>query len=791
MSEDRVTIEINGTPYQARKGAMVIEVADEQGILVPRFCYHKKLSVVANCRMCLVEIERAPKPLPACATPVADGMKVYTRSPLAVGAQKAVMEFLLINHPLDCPICDQGGECELQDLSLGYGYGVSRFTERKRSVHDEDLGPLIETEMTRCIHCTRCIRVGEEIAGMPELGATDRGEWMRIGTFVERTVDSELSGNMIDVCPVGALTSKPFRFRARAWEMAERPAVAPHDAVGSNLHVHVLRNRLLRVVPRENEAVNEVWISDRDRFSYEGLYSEDRLQAPLIKRDGEWQEVDWEAALEHAAAGLERVRERAGAGRIGALASPSATLEEHYLLARLMRGLGSHNVDHRLREQDFRDQTEAPLAPWLGQPLASLERSQATLLVGADPRLEQPMANHRLRKSVLAGGRVMAVNPIDYAFNYPVAERLIVPPAEMVGTLAGIARALGGDDPPAPLAGLLGGARVEAEHRSMAEALLDTERATVLLGASAHAHPDASVLRALAGHIAGHSGARFGVLGEGANAAGAWLAGAVPHREAAGKPVADPGLTARAMIDEGLEGLVLLGIEPELDCYSSAAALAALERAGFVIAFTAFRTPDLERSADVLLPIALFAEQTGTFVNAEGRWQSFAEAVRPVGEARPAWRLLRVLGNRLGLAGFEYMEAGEITEELRRLVGVDLAADSARWALPERLEPGPRGGLERIGDVPPYAVDALVRRAGALQRTALAVDAAAGVAPALAARIGLEPGGRARVRQGAAEVTLEVVIDERVPDGCVRVHAAVPGSRGLGPAFGAIEVESA
>ena len=448
MNEVLVSIEIDGRTFEARKGAMLIEVADEAGIEIPRFCYHKKLSVAANCRMCLVEVEKAPKPLPACATPVMDGMKVFTRSELALQAQKSVMEFLLINHPLDCPICDQGGECELQDVAMGYGKGVSRFVERKRVVADKNIGPLIATEMTRCIHCTRCVRFGEEIGGMPELGATGRGEHMQIGTFIEQALRSEMSGNIIDLCPVGALTSKPFRFRARAWEMQQRDAIAPHDAVGSNTHVHVSGNRVMRVVPRENEALNEVWISDRDRFSYEGLYHEDRLLEPMVKKDGAWQVVDWETALARAVEGFASVRSRQGPGQIGGLFSPSATVEELYLGQKLLRGVGCANIDHRLRETDIRDQAEAPSFPWLGLTIAAVERLDAVLLVGAYPRKEHPILNHRLRKATLAGADVLVLGPATEGHNFRVAEQLDVGPLAMEDALAGIAAALaapGGD----------------------------------------------------------------------------------------------------------------------------------------------------------------------------------------------------------------------------------------------------------------------------------------------------------------------------------------------------------
>ena len=381
MNSDNFKIEVNGVEFEASPGQMIIEVTDAADIYVPRFCYHRKLSVAANCRMCLVEVEKAPKPLPACATPVADGMKVFTKSALAISAQKAVMEFLLINHPLDCPICDQGGECELQDIAMGYGGGISRFNERKRVVKDKDLGPLISTDMTRCIHCTRCVRFGQEIAGIQELGTIGRGENTEISTYIESSVDHELSGNIIDVCPVGALNNKPYRFSARAWEMAQFPTVSPHDCAGSNINAHVMQGKLKRVVPRVNESINETWIADRDRFSCEAVYADDRLETPMVRIEGEWRECGWDEALEVAARGLQSVD-----GNLAALVSPSATTEEGYLAARLVRHLGSGNLDHRLRRRDFRQQNLDPVFPWLGMPIEDVEQLQSILVVGSNLR---------------------------------------------------------------------------------------------------------------------------------------------------------------------------------------------------------------------------------------------------------------------------------------------------------------------------------------------------------------------------------------------------------------------
>ena len=815
MSGDTVTIEIDGRACPVRKGAMVIEAADAAGIAIPRFCYHRKLSVAANCRMCLVEVERAPKPLPACATPVMDGMKVFTTSATAREAQRSVMEFLLINHPLDCPICDQGGECELQDLAMGYGRGVSRFTERKRVVPDKNLGPLIATDMTRCIHCTRCVRFGAEVAGLAELGATGRGEDMRIGTFIERSVDSELSGNVIDVCPVGALTSKPFRFRARAWEMVQREGVAAHDAVGSNVHVHVRRGRALRVVPRENEAVNEVWLSDRDRFSYEGLYAEDRLLRPRVRgEDGAWRETDWDTALEAAARALRAVLEAEGPGGVGMLASPVATTEEHFLLQALARGLGCANLDHRLRQTDFRDQDEAPAWPWLGMELADLERVDAALLVGSNVRKEQPLAGLRLRKAALAGASVFAVNPIDYAFHFDLAGRIVVSPDRIAGALAGIARAAGsgeagpageGGGPDAP------GEAQRAAERAAAAALADAERAVVLLGSGAAAHPRAAGLRALARTIARRTGARLGYLSDGPNGAGAALAGMLPHRGPGGAPAASPGLDAAAMLEAKLPAYVLLGTEPELDCADSGAALAALGAARSVIALTGYASPAMEAYASVLLPIALYTETPGTFYNAEGRRQRYEAATAPPGEARPAWRILRVLANRLGVDGFDHEGVEDVRAEAD--AGIGEAAPPDNLAGPEAgFGDGPEAGLAapavagegeagrdpaagarlwRVGDVPLYAVDPLVRRAGALQRTVEAPPPAVRMNPAAARALGLAGGAMAAVRQNGAERTLEVAEDPSVPDGCLLLHAGVAHSVGLGPAWGPVSVAPA
>ncbi len=771
MSDQQtITIEVDGKKLEATPGQMLIEVTDAAGITVPRFCYHKKLSVAANCRMCLVEVENAPKPLPACATPVADGMKAWTCSPLARQAQKGTMEFLLINHPLDCPICDQGGECELQDVAMGFGEGISRFSEGKRVVPSQNIGPLIATDMTRCIHCTRCVRFGDEIAGMRELGATGRGEHMKIGVYVENSVSSELSGNIIDLCPVGALTSKPFRYRARAWELTTHDSIASHDGVGSNIHVHVRNHQVMRAVPKDNEAVNETWISDRDRFSYQGLYSEDRLEKPMLRKNGRLQEVEWQEALLEAAEVLKSVN----AGRLGALVSPGSTLEEMYLLQKLLRGLGSNNIDHRLRQSDFRGDAADPAAPWLGQRFADLENNQAVLLIGSWLRKDQPLLNHRVRKSVLAGGQVMVINPVDYEFNYELSNKLIGAPANLVNDLAGVAAALGADT-----AGVE--ATSNAAHQAIADSLKAADQGLVLLGSVAQMHPDFSLLRVLADNIARAADVDLGFVGEGANSTGAWLVGAAPHR--------DEGMSVAAMQEQGLDACVTLNVEPEFDS-GNPTAMAGLVSSARVIALTTHLGSWMNQHADIVLPVAANLETSGTFINLQGDAQSFNGAARPVGEARPAWKVLRVLGNLADQQGFDYESSRDVLDEAMQAIGEikldNSLKDAKATAITLQSE-----DLQRIGGVPIYNVDMLTRRAKALQHTPDGWKAGLRVNSALAQALGLEDGDSAVLRQGKALLTLPVLLDDRVPAACVWMPVGVPGSELLGEGFGAVSLEKA
>jgi NADH-quinone oxidoreductase subunit G len=721
MTEEFVNIEVDGVPVKARKGEMIIRATDRHGAYVPRFCYHEKLSVAANCRMCLVDVEKAPKPLPACATPVAEGMKVFTKSPRAIGAQRAVMEFLLINHPLDCPICDQGGECELQDLAMGFGRDTSRFHERKRSVQDENLGPLIATDMTRCIQCTRCIRFTEEIAGIQELGMIGRGEHMKVRTYIETTVHHEMSGNVIDLCPVGALVSKPYRFSARAWEMISHPLVSPHDAVGTNVFGHVLRGKLMRVVPRENEAINEIWIADRDRFSYEGVYSHDRLQRPLVRKGEEWVEADWETALGKVAEGLQP-----RAASLGVLASPSSTLEEFYLAGRIARGLGSGNIDHRLRQRDVRDQAADPVFPSLGMSIAGIDSLSSLLVIGSNLRREVPVLAHRVRKAARKATKVAFLNPQRFDYKFPVAAYLASAPSKQVSDLAAIVAAAAeaaGKAVPEHLASIVREAKVEESHKAVAAALVSGEQRAIWLGALATRHAAYADLRALAATLAEVTGASFGVIAEGGNAAGAYIAGAVPHREAGGKGASKPGLSATEMLQQPLKAYVLFGgVEPWVDILDGGA----LAKAEFVVAMTPFANDALKKVAHVILPIGTFAETSGTYVNMEGLWQSQAGAAQPVGEARPGWKVLRVLGNMLNLAGFEYQTSEDVREELRKTCGAsatspvaDIPVAAAGYKGSHKVANGsgsaPSG--EGVLDLPMYQIDALVRRAPSLQKT--------------------------------------------------------------------------
>ena len=720
MPDKTVTIEINGMPVDATAGQMLIEVTDREDAYVPRFCYHKKLSVAANCRMCLVEVENAPKPLPACATPVMEGMKVFTRSNAAIEAQKATMEFLLINHPLDCPICDQGGECELQDLAMGFGRDVSRYTERKRVVKDKDLGSLVSTDMTRCIHCTRCVRFGQEVAGIQELGTTGRSEDMEIGTYIERSVDHELSGNIIDLCPVGALNNKPYRYSARAWEMLAKPLVSPHDCAGSNLFGHVLRGRLKRVAPRDNESINETWIADRDRFSYEGIYADDRLTAPMLKVKGDWLEVSWSCAISEARDVL-RTSVGDDGNRLGVLVSPSSTVEEMYLLNRITRHIGGNNIDHRLRMRDFRDQDADPVWPALGMPIAALEELDGVLIVGSNLRREVPIVAHRIRKAAIQGASVGFVNPSAYEYHFPCAAYVEAPVQLLSQSLASVlVAAIEMDGGKASEAVRLGIdiAGINESHRAAAQVLLGKKQALLLLGQITLRHPRFADVRAIAAALCEVTGAKLGYLPEGANAAGGALSGVLPHRGPGGQVARTVGLNASEMLTDPRQAYLLYGLEPEHDFSNATLVTQALTAADTVVCFSSYMTDALFEYADVLLPIATFAETAGTFINVEGVWQSFDAAAKVLGNAREGWRVLRILGNELDLPACEYRTPADICDALAAELGNQDLDTSYKGRFKPTLE---EADIDILAlDVPMYAIDAIVRRGSALQETAAA-----------------------------------------------------------------------
>jgi NADH-quinone oxidoreductase subunit G len=781
QTTDTITIEVNGKPVEARVGSMLIQATDEAGIHIPRFCYHKKLSIAANCRMCLVEVEKAPKPMPACATPVNEGMKVWTHSVKAVSAQKDNMEFLLINHPLDCPICDQGGECELQDLSVAYGNSSSNYIEAKRVVRDKYIGPLIATEMTRCIQCTRCVRFGEEISGMREMGATGRGDRMEIGTFVEKSITSELSGNIIDICPVGALTARPSRYKARAWEVMQHPSIASHDSVGSNIYLHSFNKQVIRTVPRENEAINECWISDRDRFSYQALSAEDRLLTPMIKENGQWKSIDWNQALDAVVECLNN----ADPETTGVLASPRATLEELYSLQKLMRAKGVNNIDHRLRQTDFSDQQSAPQFPWLGMQLEDLEKQKAVLLIGSDVRREQPMANHRIRKAVLKGASVSVVNPIAFAFNYDIAEQCVTDPAGMIEALGKIANASGAV--PASLSEFVADADEAAQNIAQSLKDADTDSSIVLLGNIATQHPSYGILRALASVIAENTGANLGYLAESANTAGAWLAGVVPHRLAGG--ASTEGRHTHDMLMSATKTFILFDVEPAHDFNDPQLAEAAMSHAECVVAFTSFASDKLRSYANILLPISTFAETSGTFVNTEGKMQSFKGAGTLQGDSRPGWKILRVLGNMMDIDGFDYMSTQDILTEFKELVSI--SSDNALSVTDDYALADVPAGLQRIGNTHMYATDSLVRRAEALQKSAAEDCNSVALHPADIASLGLTEGETVTVRQGDGSTVLMLVKSLDVPQGCAHIPSGTSKSSALGAAFGVVEIQGA
>ena len=756
-------IEIDGKPLQVEEGSTIIEAAHQVGTYIPHFCYHKKLSIAANCRMCLVQVEKAPKPMPACATPVTNGMKIFTHSEMAVKAQKGVMEFLLINHPLDCPICDQGGECQLQDLAVGYGDSSSKYEEQKRVVPNKDLGPLVTTDMTRCINCTRCIRFTQEIAGLMELGQAFRGERAEVMPFVEQTVNSELSGNIIDLCPVGALTSKPFRFSARTWELSRRKSVSPHDSLGSTLIVQTKHDRVMRVLPLENEEINECWISDKDRYSYEALNSTERLTKPMVKQGGEWKEVDWNVALDYTSHALRDVAKNHGGSAIGGLVSPHATLEELYLAQKLIRGLGSENIDFRLRQTDFSADGRRKGTPWLGMRIAEISRLDRVFVVGSFLRKDHPLIAQRLRQKAKKGAQISVLHSADDDLLIKLTSRSIVAPSQLPLQLAHVVKAVC-ELKGVPVAANLPAGSVSEEAQSIAKSLVSGRNSGVLLGNFAQQHPQAAILHSLGLQLAAALGGAFGFLGEAANSVGGYVAKATPGVG---------GLSSGAMLKDARKAYLVIGAEPELDTADGAQALAALSSASTVIVMSPFKSSAALEYADVLLPVSPFSETSGTFINTEGRVQSFYAAVKPLGETRPAWKVLRVLGNLLELPGFEFNSSEDVRNEVlpgnpQFVSGLDNGIDGVAIDLVPVS-----AGLERVADVPIHFADALSRRSEPLQEAADSAAPAARMNSMQLSRLGMQSGEQVKVGAGGtAKVALSVQLDDGVPSGAVRIAAA-------------------
>ena len=788
--QDLVTVTIDGVEVQAPRNAMLIEVADQVGVSIPRFCYHKHLSVAANCRMCMVEVEKAPKPLPACATPVSDGMKVYTRSELAIDAQKGTMEFLLINHPLDCPVCDQGGECELQDVAMGYGGDISRFNEGKRVVSDKNIGPLVSTDMTRCIHCTRCVRFGDEIAGVSELGATGRGEFMEIGTYVEKSLSSELSGNVIDLCPVGALNAKPSRMKARAWEMIEQSNISVHDSFGSNLMMHTLRNEVIRVVPKENSEVNETWISDRDRFSYEGMYSDNRLTQVMQKNAGEWEQSDWPEALHSVAATLKLY----DAEDIGFLVSPNQSNEEIYLLQKLTRALNIKNIDHRVNQVDFEHQHADPAFPWLGQNIEDVEKQDAILIIGSDLRSEQPMLTHRVRKARAHGAKVFVINPHHCEFHMNLSAHVIVKPQDWLVKLVGLLAMLNSDSkhqPPGELKTLLSSGKFDADMTEIAKVLLGSENTSVLIGDLMQHHYEYSSLRAISYWLSQLTESSFGYVSIASNSSGASLLGALPHRTLMSKEIDKPGMNYKQMIQSPRKVFVLMGLEPEWDCALPAETLRALQQADVVISINSFITEAMQEYCDWMLPIKCYAEAEGTKINIEGRWQSYSKVVDADAEIKDGWKILRMLGAELELEGFDYVGIDDVRQEISQHLDDSYVFSNELSSLPKlEIKIWEADDVFSTGAVPIYSIDSIVRNASSLRQAQDLNESVMMVNRVDVEKHGLLEGKWVKVTQGEDSSILQCVINDNIQAGTVYIPRGLPRSEKLGGVFASVQIKN-
>jgi len=787
-SQDLVTVTIDGVEVKAPRNAMLIEVADQAGINIPRFCYHKHLSVAANCRMCMVEVEKAPKPLPACATPVADGMQVHTHSTLALDAQKGTMEFLLINHPLDCPVCDQGGECELQDVAMGYGSDVGRFNERKRVVPDKNIGPLVSTDMTRCIHCTRCVRFGNEIAGVSELGATGRGEFMEIGTYVEKSLSSELSGNVIDLCPVGALNAKPSRMKARAWEMVEHSTISAHDSFGSNLSMHTLRNEVIRVVPKENAELNETWISDRDRFSYEGMYSDNRLLSVMKKQQDEWNVCNWSDAINE----VSNVLTDYAPEDIGFIVSANQTNEELYLARKLASSLNISNLDHRVQRTDFNAQDDDPVFPWLGMNVSDLESHDLIVVIGSDLRAAQPMLAHKVRKATRNGANVIVINPQSTVWHMQTAYHEVVTPQLWLNHLIQLLSALDEQSDKSVDSEMKTNLFANEEHgyKELASLILAADKSCVLLGELAQQHYDYSSLRAVSYCIADVTNSTFGYVSRESNTAGASLLGVLPNKDVMGKDVEEAGLNYLQMIESPRKVYVLIGLEPEWDCALPAKTLHALNQAEKVVSFSSFVTEEMREYCDWLLPINCYAEVEGTKINMEGRWQTCNKVVDSSEDAKEAWKVFRMLGVALNLEGFDYLTIADVQSEIQSLVDQSFVFSNQLTSMPQINIQSLTDDVYCVGSMPIYSIDPLVRNAHSLQQAQEYEESVLYINEIDINRFALVEDKWVKVTQGEESGIFKCVRDDNVLPGTVVIPRALPRSEKMGPIYGPVELKN-
>ncbi|MEE2770307.1 MAG: NADH-quinone oxidoreductase subunit NuoG [Pseudomonadota bacterium] len=754
--KEKITLYIDDHRIECDPGTTIIEAADKVGIYIPRFCYHEKLSVVANCRMCLVEVEKAPKTLPACATPVANDMRVYTRSKKARQSQKAVMEFLLINHPLDCPICDQGGECELQDIAMGYGEGVSRFTKEKRVVYDENLGPLVATDMTRCIHCTRCVRFGTEIAGIEELGALERGNHMNIGTYLKKGLKSELSGNVIDICPVGALTSKPYRFHGRSWGFSQHSSISPHDCVGSNTYIHSINNGnhldIMRVVPRKNDLVNETWISDRDRFAYEGIQHKSRINHPMVKKNGQWQEVSWDHVISYIADCFRQVVETKGPNHIAALAHPSSTCEEFYLLQKFMRQLGSNNLDFRLKESDFTDQASMNYAQHFNGSFEDIENSDFISLIGANTRVDQPMLNHRIRKAVISGAKCIRMDSHLDKMNFKTSNDLLVPHQDWLSNIAQLLHAVLVIKKQ-PIPKLLDAYQPNDAIKKVAKLMCKHSSGLIFVGKSIMHHPHASKLRKLIRSLATEINHTVCFIPEGANSIGAAKMGMLPHL---GDKV---GMDKNDILRKPMSLYWLHQFEPQHDMDGYKTFKKKLEQS-FVIACNHYDSDELRAYADVIIPTCTFAEMSGTFINMLGKHQRFQAALPPLGDSKAGWKIITAIAQTMRLSGFEYPHSQAVVDEFNQ-VKFDYAYEAN--ALPESIDVA-NHEQSWIAFDHPFNVDDITRHAEALQAVADLENNNVRINLELAKGYGLKQDGPVTLKFGSKKTDANVIIDEHIAD---------------------------